>query len=224
MKKLFFLLFVVLMAGCGKDASNEGGSNFPVGLPKEDGSVVRGRAEVQVGASQSTAMLKLFYKLIPYAYAATGTTTVTYTNAERVNFTINTTLFGASGFTSDTLNLGSISISSIDDNKLKVCGINGNQKCNLAIIRVYTIGTIEGFVNTADQYGVPVYAGSLNPSMPVGLNSNGSVQVQTVNISNKNRLRLNDFPTPSYEVKSDFSNAGSGDYSMNFVVEYVLSL
>lgn len=231
MKSVFVLLVALLtLAGCGSDApQNNGGSAEalpPVGQPLPDDSIVRGRAQFQVSASNDTAFNKFFKELMPYAYAATGGYTVTYTNAASVSFTINVAAFAAAGFSGDTLSLGHVDLASLDDNNLKICGVGGNQKCQKAIIRVYTTGSVSGFVNTDDgAYGAPVYAGSLNPLTAVGLNSAGAVQVQVVTIAgNKNRLRLSDFSSPQYNVNADFANAGSGNYSMNFVVEYVLSL
>jgi hypothetical protein len=192
------------------------------GEAPEDGYIVRARAFYDVYSSHEYS----FYKfLMPTAYAATGATTVTYNNAAAVSFSINVSNFVAGGFSGDTLSLGSVSLASISDNNLKICGVSNNQKCNKAIIRVYTTGSISGFVNTNDTYGVPVYAGSLNPNTEVGLNAAGSVQVQTYTIpSNDNKVTLSDLPSPTYSVTSDFSNAGSGLYSMTFVVEYALSL
>lgn len=228
MRKVIFLIGLLFLAGCGGSNNSGGGGGgeplAPVGVPQEDGSIVRGRAEVQIGASQESAMMNILKTLMPYAYAATGTTTVTYTNAQSVSFTINVANLGATGFTGDILNLGSVSLATLDDNKLKVCNPGGNTKCTQGIIRVYTTGSIAGFANAADNFGAPVYVGTLNPTTAIGLNTAGAVQTQVVTIaSNKNRLRINDFPSPTYSVTSDFSNAGAGNYSMNFVVEYVLA-
>lgn len=225
------VLIIGLFSGCGSSSSSSGGSGGgsslpPVGVPLDDDSVIRGQAVYEVQMSNETAMIKLLSSFIPKAYAATGTSTVTYVNAASVSFTINVANFGAQGMTGNTLNLGNVALASLDDNHLKVCGVGGNQKCLKAIIRVYTTGSVSGFVNTDDgTYGAPLYAGTLNPTSPVGLTVSNAVQVQVVNIpSNMNRIKLSDFPTPTYAVTSDFSNAGSGTYSMTFVVEYALSL
>jgi hypothetical protein len=192
------------------------------GSRADDTYLVRARAFYEVYSSHEYTLLKF---LMPSAYAATGSTTVSYNNAASVNFTINVANFAAGSFNGDTLSLGYVSLNSLSDNHLKICGNNSNQKCTQAIIRVYTTGSISGFVNTADSYGLPVYAGSLDPNSAVGLNAAGSVQVQTYTIpANKNKITIADFPSPSYNVSSDFSNAGSGLYSMTFVVEYALGL
>lgn len=214
-----------ILTGCGKSetSAEQGPTTISTGM-QSDGSVVRGIAVYTITNNQQTALMKVFNLALPTAYAATGTTTVTYVNAASVSFTLNVASFTPNGFTGNTLSLGHVDIASLNDNSLKVCGTAGKTKCTTAIIRVYTIGTIQGFVNTDDgTYGAPVYAGSLNPSTQVGLTSANSVQVEAVSLANtKNKLTLVDFPTPQYTVTSDFSNAGAGSYSMTFVVEYVL--
>lgn len=223
--KYISLLFVCLMAlGCGSKGGGNGGGGVvtppPMG-PGVDSGVIRARAEYQVTSSQSFGF-NPFKNLIQVAQAALGTVTVTYTNAASVNFTLNTSGIVAGGFTGDTLSLGSVALGSLSDNDLRVCG-NGNQKCTQAVIRVYTTGAVAGFVHESEEYGVPVYAGNLNPTTEVGLGAANSVQVQVVTIANNvNRLRLSNFPSPTYPVSADFTNGGSGAYTMNFVVEYVL--
>ena len=195
-----------------------------VGTPDDDGAVVKGRAIYTVDNERSTALHRFIYGLArPSAYAASGSTPITYTNAGSTNFAINVANFQPGDYTGSTLSLGSVALSNLNDNSLKVCGTQGNTKCTKAAIRVYTTGSVAGFVNTSDLYGAPVYAGTLNPSQTVGLNAVGSVQVQTLTIpSSKNTVKLSDFPSPTYSVNADFGNAGSGSYAMTFVVEYVL--
>jgi hypothetical protein len=93
------------------------------------------------------------------------------------------------------------------------------------LIRVYTTGNVAGFVNIDDQYGAPVYAGTLTPTTAVGLNAAGAVNTATDTIPSSTHV-LNlaaAFPSANYNVTSDFSNAGAGSYSMSFVMEYALS-
>ena len=235
--KLVKLLSIVLLFGISacKNKVNIAGPNPdnspspvpPVSQISED-LVVHGQAiivfnnEVQ---SLYTKLLKQFF--MPVAYAATSSATITYVNTAATTFTINTSSFVAGSISGDYLNLGSIVMSGLDDNKLKDCGPSNNQKCNNAYIRVYTTGSVAGFVHDDDGYGLPVLSGHNNPSptTEVGLGSaNGIVLQQMAIPGNKNRIRLSDFSTPTYNFRSDFSNGGAGNYSMTVVVEYSLSL
>ncbi len=241
------LALVLLLSACGKPpqvnsdtlapstitpgSDQTSTSTIPLGpievVAEDDNSVVHGRAEFTITNEQATAQMRAFRSLanllLPSANAASsGSTTVTYTNAASTHFAINTSSFAPGTFTGDVLSLGTVALTSLSDNNLKVCG-SGSTKCTQAIIRVYTTGSVAGFVNTVDLYGAPVFAGSLNPNLEVGLQAAGSVQVQTFTIpASRNTLRLSDFASPNYSVTSDFSNAGAGSYSMNFVVEYAL--
>lgn len=215
-----------MLSGCGGADNGPAASNPlpPIDTPLPDNTVVHGQAVVFVSSTQETALFKLFNSLMPSAYASTGSVVVTYNNSASTNFTINANSLVAGAFTGNTLSLGSVSLATLDDNNLKVCNPGGNSKCTSAIIRVYNTGSLAGFVNTADSYAAPVYAGTLNPSTALGLNSAGAVQVQTASISGStHRLTISSFPSPTYNVTSDFSNAGAGSYSMTFVVEYALA-
>jgi hypothetical protein len=225
--RLAISLLALSLAGCGGASSPTSSvppALPPIGRPQADQSVVHGRAVYAVSSEQQSTAMKLFHHFVfANAYAASGTATVSYTNAASTAFSLDVSGFAPTGFSGHVLSLGKVSVASLSDNNLKVCGSSSSKKCNQAVIRVYTLGTVEGFVNTADNYGVPVYAGTLNPASPVGLGSAGSVQVQTHSVgSSKNVMNLADFPTPSYNVSSDFSNAGAGSYFMSFVVEYAL--
>jgi hypothetical protein len=222
----------LLLSGCGnasssqfKNISANTGVSEPIDTTQEDGVVVHGRAIVTVSTEQETTLAKAMGLIFPKAYAANGSVIVNYTNSASTTFTLNNSAFTPGAFTGTTLSLGNIAISALSDNNLKVCGTGSNTKCTGAVIRVYTTGSIAGFVNTADAYGVPVYAGTMSPTTPVGLLAGGSVQVQGLNSisSSKHTVTLADFPSPSYAVTSDFSNAGAGSYSMTYVVEYVLT-
>jgi hypothetical protein len=217
------LIVLFVLTGCGSKSSGNTPELPQVNEVLSDGGIIRGQAVYQIESEQELAAIKFLKNIfMSFAYAASGSSTVVYTNAASVNFSIDVSNLGASGFTGNILNLGSINLSNIDDNNLKICG-TGNQKCNQAVIRVYTTGVIAGFVNTADSYGAPLFAGNLNPSTEVGLNIAGAVQTQVISIANnKNRLRMSDFPSPTYGITSNFDNAGAGNYSATVVVEYVL--
>lgn len=222
---LQLVLMVAMMTACGKGG---GSQSPPVDVPVSDGSIVRGRAYLIVNSDgtidyyDETAYTKKFLLnlLISSAYAATASVPITYVNAAAVQYTI-TPSFGSPTLTGDELDLGTIGLATIDDNSLKVCGAGGNTKCTKAIIRLYTTGTSAGFIHSTDGYSVPVLSGGNE----IGLGAANAVIVQQVTIaSNKNRLRLSDFPAPTYPVKADMSNAGAGSYSMTLVMEYVLAL
>lgn len=235
MKKLLLMTMFLGLAACGKNFQP---ANSPqVGVPQEDGGVVVGSAMLTISTpgEYQTAACKVFKFLqnliLSTSYASSvpgsGNTTVTFNNAPGVTFTISVSGLAPTftpTFTGETLNLGSIVISALTDNNLKVCGAGNNQKCTQAVIRMYTTGTTAGFLNTGDTYGVPVYAGTLNPTTQVGLGQANAVIVQQVTIANgTNKQHLTDFPSPTYAITSDFSNAGSGAYSMAMTIEYVLN-
>ena len=225
--KYVLLLVIISLSACAPSNRNypvpgEEVPLTPIGQIDDTGVVVKGRGIVTVESENISPVTAFFNRLMSAAYAATGTSTVTYNNVGVTTFTLNETGFTPGSFTGDVLSLGNIVLSGLDDNTLKVCG-TGSTKCVTAIIRIYTTGTTAGFVNTANSYGVPVFAGALNPTSQVGLNAAGSVQMQLYTIpANTYRIKTAVFPSPTYAVTSDFSNAGSGSFSSTFVVEYAL--
>lgn len=193
-----------------------------------DESIVRGIALVSVSSDQTSSIVKLFKEIffLKSATASTGTTTVTYNNAPSVTFTLNTATLTGGAFTGNILSMGAVTVSALKDNNLKLCGGGGNQKCTTAILRVYTTGSVAGFVNTSDspQYGVPVFVSGLNPATALVIGSPGVNVDQVTGIpSSKHTIQLSDFAPTTYNVTSDFSNAGSGTFQMTFVVEYALA-
>lgn len=228
MKNVIILAFLALTACAGQEQGFQPVALPPIGNSPIDDSTVRALAFVTIQSSQQTAFHKILntLSLLPTAFASTGTTTVTYSLAPSVTFSINVAGLTGGTFTGNTLNMGSISIATLSDNNLKICNPGGNTKCTQAIMRVYTTGAVAGFVNISDspQYGAPVYVGTLNPSTAITLNSPGvAVQQVTGMAASKHTVVLSDFPTPTYAVTSDFSNAGTGSYSMGFVLEYALA-
>ena len=121
------------------------------------------------------------------------------------------------------LELGVLSVSTLLDNHLRQCpsGPPGpGVRCSQAAIRVYTQGAIPGFVNLTDNtYGVPLLA----EGNEVGLGVLNSVDLTTFNIpNNMNVLRLTNLSKTDFEIQSDFTNAGMGNYEVTLVVEYIL--
>jgi hypothetical protein len=126
----------------------------------------------------------------------------------------------------EVLSFGALTLSDYLDNNLRVCGVNGHQKCRKLQIRMYTSGADgEGLYNAADGYGAPVLAGlDLETAQTLGNGVSGARVVQEVTIpAQTNVLRLSNFPeVPRYSVAVDFSNAGVGDYEADIVIEALL--
>ncbi len=182
--------------------------------------------------------------LVPFDVTqASGVVSVTYSRPGVTSFNMDTSTFMAGSYpqvSGSYLDMGSISISALDDNSLKVCtgvGAPGN-KCNRLYIRVFTLGSnisgsitgVSGFINTdsVPAYGIDVLAGTV--PTPVGYNANqdaasvvNAATVFTYTISGGlNRVRLTDTGAINFPVKADLSNSGSGNYEMRLVIQYAL--
>lgn len=249
MVKLF--LIAALLVGCGKgfnsqDTELDSGLRFQP-LPADFVYFPIASATIKVSSLGDLAALakkqnlKLADLIIQKANAqvaqGSATVNVTYTNPGVTQFTINTSSFGnAITVSGNDLNLGTISLNSLDDNSLRVCtgvGSPGN-RCNRLFIRVFTLGTAtgvtatSGFINVDGQYGIDVFAGNVltaigfNASPTASLVTNAAT-VYTYTIPNgTNRVRLSNLVNTPFPIKADLSNAGSGLYEMNLVVQYAL--
>ena len=234
MKKQLSVLVLVAVAagftGCGSQEQASGPAAVlpPVGTIGGDGAVVKARSLITVstgGASQS----RLLSLIISQALAASnGSVPVSTTVSPSVTFSLDTSLFSVpsspTAFAID--DFGFLQVGALKDNNLDVCGTGGNQHCGTALIRLYTTGTAgAGLWNAVDQYGAPITAGLSAGSMStVGLNVAGAAIMQQVTMAaNKHTIQLNDFTTPKYDVKVDFTNAGAGAYATTLVLEYAVS-
>lgn len=229
--KVLGLSLLVLLSACGGsskwvDEPTDGGPNdkpADIDTVDADGFIPRARAIIHLSSDKDSLASKLFG--ISKAYAAT--TTVTYTVSPSATFTVNTSALLAGSMTGDTLSFGSATVTALNDNNLKICGVSNNQKCTQSIVRIYTTTeTVAGLVHDVDDYGLPVYADkTATPTTSVGLGSANAAIVQTFTIpGNKNRVRLSNFPTPTYNITADLENAGAGSYSMTLVIEYAVGL
>lgn len=227
----FFLLSLVLSLSCsskGEDEPNtpEGpspGNNpsqgdndekpKPSQQPQANKEIIRGRWLQSIGSSRST--------LSQFQYAS-GTQTIGATIPAAVTFTLSTTNFTTPA-PSDLASYGTLDVSALRDNNLRVCGASGTAKCTLAGIRIYTTGTPQaGLWNADDEYGAPILTGTKN----IGLNVSGAAIVKTIAIAaSKRNVRLADFVASgpyAIPISVDFSDAGAGSYSSTLVVEYYL--
>jgi hypothetical protein len=219
MVRYFFLIAVVGLVGCGKRYPPVANSGNPPLNPQIN------EKDVVIRASSSLPV-KVNHRGGKKIFDASANQPVTVTNAAAVTMTLDNSNFTAPTITNDLLDFGYLALSALRDNSLRVCGPSGNTKCTKAFIRVYTTGVAgEGLYNAADGYGAPMTS-SLTTPLSVGLGAANAAVMQSITIANSKRIvRLNDFtPTPNYNVKFDFTEAGAGDYSTTIVVEYGLSL
>jgi hypothetical protein len=218
MKSYLGISVFLFLAACSQSSNQSETTPSPASPQpnvQADNAVVRGLAVVEVRTSDVALE----------AMDTAASTSVVYVNAPSVTFEIDPSNLVAGNMTGDTLSLGNVKVTALKDNKLDLCGTSGNQKCTTAEIRVYTTGTVAGFVNTSEtpNYGVPVFASGLNPTIALTLGKPGVAVQQLTNIpATKHNLKLSDFPNPTYNVTSDFRDAGSGTYKMTFVIEYAL--
>lgn len=158
-------------------------------------------------------------------YASSAIYPVVVTLAPNTQFAINTTSFAAPIMDNVVLNFGSIAVTTLSTNQLKLCGIGGNQKCNNAYIRVYTTGGGTGFWNVEDGYGAPMSAGLSGSLASVGYTIAAASVVQSFAIpTGRNTVKLSDFPSPIYLFSGDFTDAGAASYSATINIDLVLSL
>lgn len=207
------LFLITACNGGGKSSQNanqtpQGGGDI--------GGVVKGTAYIPVEVDAQGRMTTM----------ASITYPVTVVNPPNVRFNVNTGNMVAPTISNTMLEFGKAELSDLFDNNLSVCGTGGNRKCSAAYVRMYTTGQPgAGLWNTADGgYGMPIFANMTgSPRLAVGLDATNAAIVQRVAIgSTKRVLQLTDFPTPAYEMRSDFSNAGAGSYSTTLVIEYGL--
>lgn len=243
MKKLL-LLVCFSVIGCGPGF-------YVVDNPQP--SVVFPVASAIINVSSNGDVVKLHNKkknsiaslLISQAFAdiaqGSATVNVTYNNPGVSIFTVNTTSLGTGiTITGNDLNLGTVSIGSLDDNTIRICtGVGApSNRCNRLYIRVFTLGTATGgitntagFINTSmltDVYSLNVFAGSVLTA--IGFNSSptaasvvNAATVYTYTIpGGTNRVRLSNLTNTPIPIKADLTNAGSGSYEMNLVVQYAL--
>lgn len=231
--RIFSVLVIALaLSACGRETSRTGPGPIPEPGPRADNSVVRGIAVFTIESEQASAVSKLMHDfnnlfMLQSAFASTATTTVTYNNAAAVIFTVNTTNLVPGSFSGLNLNLGSFNITALKDNDTEVCGPLNDQQCANAYLRVYTTGSLPGFVNTSHspQYSTPLYTSGESALVPMVLNSPGTNIKSVLGMApTKHVVNLVDFVTTSYTVKTDFTNGGYGSYSATYVIEYVQSL
>lgn len=217
--KDFVFICMILLIGCSESTFNPNLPPLTKGVT--DPYITRAKVVIDIQTEKESLFAKLLSPLRKPAANPT-TVTVTYVSPPNITFTLNTASLVANVETlTETLSLGSVTLSNIRDNNLKVCGVGGNQKCNQAVIRIYTTGSVAGFVQQTDLYGAPITADTL----PVGLSAVNAAIVSSYTIPNNvNRVRTNNFSDVTYDLLVDMANAGAGNYSTQITIEYALGL
>ncbi len=188
----------------------------------------KSEAIINLTTEAPTLAQHLFKAFWSTAYAASNNQTVTVVNAANTNMTIDTSNWNPPSIRNAVLDFGYLTIGSLFDNNLNVCGTGGNTKCKNAVIQIYTTGPAgSGMWNSIDSYGAPITAG-LDSSTPsaVSLGSTSPATLETAAIASSTHVfsQSGFSPTPKYDVKVDFSSAGAGSYSTTIVLQYGLTL
>lgn len=186
--------------------------------PAGSGEVLRGHWEIPVasGGEGRTSPNTLFLKDEPSA-----TQTISATVEASIKFVVGNSNFKAP-VASGLASYGSLDVTELRDNNLKVCGSGGKDLCTQGIIRIYTKDTPgSGLWNSVDGYGLPITSNA----NAVGLNASGAFAAATATVGAKKVLQLSDFTAAAslkIPVSVDFTNAGAGSFASTLVVEYVL--
>lgn len=210
------------LAACGSRSAE---SRDPQGRPDVDANqgdasgdsyILRGQWLVEIASSGT--------KVVSLREVGHGTSSqpIQGTVAAAVQFQVS----GASFVTPSPVgqaSYGSLNVTKLSDNALKVCGSAQNQKCTEGVIRIYSSGTPgAGLWNSDENYGLPI----TTSGNTVGLNAAGAATAAKVAITSSTRvLKLSEFtsaPELKIPVSVDFSNAAAGSYSSTLVVEYVV--
>jgi hypothetical protein len=227
MKNISVLVLCLALVSCGRTTTETGSGATPPSSPvgslpignQSDGSVIKGRVTVNVGTGTQTHQAHELDQNV-----GDSNNSITYTDGPNVTFTVNTATFLPGVINGTTLSLGDFILTALNDNNLEVCGPNNNAQCTTAVLRVYTTGTLAGFVNTTDPspYGVNVFTSGLNPTIPVVLGEPGVVTETFTILPTTHQVIFANFPNHQFNVTADFSNAGEGTYQMTYVFEYAL--
>ena len=179
-----------------------------------DNWIMRGQAEMLVKSSPG---------LRSYSASQEVTQQVIGTVAESVKFNVSNANFIIPATLENEVSYGSLDLTNVFDNKLRVCGASGKDKCTAALLRIFTRGGGEGFWNAAEGYGAPIKTNA----KVIGLETAGAYVIKTIPIpANKFVIKMSDFnasgkPLP-IPVTINFSNAPAGSYSTVLVIQYAL--
>jgi hypothetical protein len=205
----------VLAAGCGAQNLDSPNDNTHQDVPNlsPDGGVVRGHWEVPVGTGDSALSSSMA--------ANSPTIPITGVVSPNVTFTLSTSSFSTPTNIAGVASYGTLKVTDLSDNNLRVCGSNGKSKCLAAAIRIYSTGGGAGLWNS-DEGGLPILTGSAT----VGYTQSAPTFLKAIAVaSNMKVVKLSSFVSGStldIPISVDFTDAAAGTYSATLVVEYVL--
>jgi len=213
MKYVIGGLVMLFIAGCGSDEPTD---TNPVTTIPDSNLVYRARANVRMANSGAAMFAR---------NAKKADVSITIVNPAMVSLSVDDSHLSVPEVDEDMESFGWLQIDDLRDNDLSACGASGHDKCDTAVIRMYTTGAGAGFYNAAEGYGVPLLA-TLTAPLTLGLSAANAVTIQSIAIpASKRVIKLSDFTlTPKYNLDGDFSNAGAGSFSANLVIEYALGL
>ncbi len=124
---------------------------------------------------------------------------------------------------------GTLDVTVLLDNNLRVCGAGGSTKCTSAGLRIYSSGTPgAGLWNDDENYGLPISSDAAT----IGLNAAGAVVLDLVGIGPHHVFKLCYFTQTSCDnnplepfkipVAVDFADAAAGTYHSKLMIEYFL--
>ena len=219
------------LAGCGSQNSSKlltTAQELPP-IAQADQVIVKARASFPLvtGTTRSQAEPTFDSLLSATPGNTSGTVPVNVVNSASTSMSLDSSQFVVPTISNALLDFGYLNISELKDNNLNLCGTDSKHHCGTALIRIYTVGTAgPGLYNPTDDFGAPITAGLPGTTLgTVGLDVSNAAIVQSITLpGHKHTIKLSDFsPTPHYDVKADFTDAGAGSYSTTLVVEYGLA-
>lgn len=223
---------LLALSACQKSPSHQPAAVAPVAPPQVvQGDlapmVVKSRASIVISTNDTDGISVVTNEQFA-ARGANKNLPINVTNPAVSTATFNVASFKVPKVTNAVLNFGSIAMTGLTDNDLEVCGPTANQRCNNAVIRMYTTGVAgAGLYNDAGKYGMPLTAKlGTNAASAIGLEVANATVVYSYAIPAGQHavVQANLSPAPTFQMSSDFTNAGAGSYSTTLIIEYGLTL
>ena len=207
-------LVTLCLLGCGTKVIDlrTHHNNQPI---VEDSWIIRGTMEMKLDSHSRLLFLSSSPQEFPQPVSGSVAEFVKF-SVSNANFIIPNALVNITPY-------GSLDVTNIYDNRLRVCGTTGKDKCKTAMLRIFTKGAGAGFWNAVDGYGAPI----LTTGNVVGLDVGGAYIVKTVTIPLlKFIVKFSDFssngqPLP-IPIAIDFTDAPYGDYATTIIIQYAL--